>query len=364
LSYRPYLFLVGFVALLLLLPGSFVSSVRSGMIRCVIPSWQSVQWVKCGIDTLCSSEEKEEHSQEGVRESLLALQLDRIQNWLLNEKRLSEQCSLFSALTGESEDSFFERRQTYLAQIIAKGLTSLPAKVVFRQPATWSSCIWLNVGERANRQLQSVIVAKNSPVVLGKNIVGVVEEVLETKCRVRLLTDRALTPSVRVVRGGEQDRVLFETLNTLIQMIAGRADLQGAEELAQVLAAFQGQLSCDPSSLYLAKGEIHGSGAPLWRGVGHRLKGEGFNYDFSDEEGEARELRTGGCRSKGATPLIKTGDLLVTTGMDGIFPPDFHVGIVSKIFPLHEGGSSYELEATPTVSNLDHLTEVFVLPPY
>jgi cell shape-determining protein MreC len=53
----------------------------------------------------------------------------------------------------------------------------------------------------------------------------------------------------------------------------------------------------------------------------------------------------------------------MTTGLDGIFPPGFRVGIVSSVKTLKEGASSYEIEAVSTAGNLDLITHVFVLPP-
>ena len=101
----------------------------------------------------------------------------------------------------------------------------------------------------------------------------------------------------------------------------------------------------------LAKGEVHGCSQPLWRSQRHLLKGTGFNYDFPDQ----------------AIPegieLLKQGDLLVTTGLDGVFPPNLHVGKVTKIAPAMEGDYFWELEAEPTASHLDDLDYLFVLKP-
>jgi cell shape-determining protein MreC len=97
------------------------------------------------------------------------------------------------------------------------------------------------------------------------------------------------------------------------------------------------------------------------------LKGIGFNYDFADKEGPARDLRSGepygGSYSKEPVQLLRLGDLLVTTGLDGIFPSGFRVGIVSSVETLKEGASSYEIEAISTAGNLNDLNAVFVLPP-
>jgi cell shape-determining protein MreC len=96
------------------------------------------------------------------------------------------------------------------------------------------------------------------------------------------------------------------------------------------------------------------------------LKGTGFNYDFSDEEGSSRDLRSGQSHARPddpPIPILKVNDVLATTGMDGIFPPGFEVAVVKKIGLLKEGDYFYELEASPIAGPLDELSLVFVLPP-
>jgi cell shape-determining protein MreC len=63
------------------------------------------------------------------------------------------------------------------------------------------------------------------------------------------------------------------------------------------------------------------------------------------------------------TPIIAVGDLLVTSGLDGLFPPGLFVAIVSKIHPLKEGGFAFDLEAKATAENLEDLTTVSICPP-
>ena len=112
-------------------------------------------------------------------------------------------------------------------------------------------------------------------------------------------------------------------------------------------------------TLHLAKGEIRGNlVSPL-------LDGFGFNYDFADSYGEARDLRTGEpLQKKGKRlPLVQKGDLLQTSGLDGIFPEGLHVAQVESIAPLQEGAFSYELSARPAARNLQDLRSVIVLAP-
>ncbi|HRD55746.1 MAG TPA: rod shape-determining protein MreC, partial [Parachlamydiaceae bacterium] len=149
-----------------------------------------------------------------------------------------------------------------------------PAKVIFRSAGSWFSSLWINVGHNSKG-----LIGKNSPVLAGNAVIGIIDYCGKKQSRVRLITDSALSPSVRVLRheGGEIH--------------------------------------------YLAKGELKGAAKPLFRSGGNQLFGIGFNYDFADDKGFARDLRTGEPQNEGAKqkvlPLLKVNDLLVTTGMDG-----------------------------------------------
>lgn len=186
---------------------------------------------------------------------------------------------------------------------------SIPARIIYRSPASWDSFAWINIGSD-----QEPLV-KNSVVTSGTAVVGVIEQVNRRQSSIRLITDSRLTPSVRVKR-------------------------QVGEE-----------------TFYLAKGFLKGSSKVQWRRRAKHLQGFGFNYDFDDEYGSSRDLRS-------ADPaIIQVDDILVTTGMDGVFPPDLEVAKVTKIHMLKEGDFSYEIEAEPVVGNLDELSLVHVLPP-
>ncbi len=83
-------------------------------------------------------------------------------------------------------------------------------------------------------------------------------------------------------------------------------------------------------------------------------------YEYADEEGPSKSLRVS---SQQAQPILQKGDLLVTSGYDGIFPKGLHVAIVSFVQNLNEEDYSYELEAHPICKNIDYLEKVFILPP-
>ncbi len=290
----------------------------------------------------------------------LTEQLDNVKQWLLHEDRIEEQMIRLEKLgQQESRKEFFLKRREQLAQILQLQTKSLPAKVVYREPCSWSSFLWINLGEKHNRALGEVVIAKNSPVVFGNILVGVIEEVKESLSKVRLISDARLIPSVRAVRGPTQHAILQRQIEALSRTLQERAELFASEQEGRVFFAFLERLGRQENSVqedaYLAKGELYGSSFPLWRSRGQKLKGVGFNYDFADEEGLARDLRMG--------VLLKEGDLLVTSGLDGLFPSGLEVATVSKVECLREGACSYQIEAISLLDDLHGLSSVFVLPP-
>lgn len=291
-----------------------------------------------------------------VENQLLKLGIARLKEWIAWEKEMEGEISLVQELYWQAPDPFFERRSRHLAAIIDRQLHSLPAKVILHEPMSFHAMVWLNVGERDNEALGHPVVAVGSPVISGKRVVGVVERVAKTRSFVRLITDPALRVAVRVARGGSQNQALLADCNRLCAQLAARDDLENAARLADALRAFCRQIDPAGEGVCLAKGLLCGASRPLWRSMGQTLRGEGFQYAFADEEGPARDLREG-------PPLICVGDLLVTTGLDGVFPPDLHAAVVTKIYPLGEGECAYRLEALSLAPSLDELGEVTVLSP-
>lgn len=200
-------------------------------------------------------------------------------------------------------EHLYERVSAEVRSQLKDNAQYVTAQVIYRDPSSWSSSLWVNVGEAT-----SAIVMKNSPVIADGALVGVVDYVGKKQARIRLITDSGLSPSVRVRRG------------------------KGSEDG------------------YMAKGEVHGSSTPFWRSRSPTLKGIGFHHDHA----EKIQDRT--------IPLLKEGDLLVTSGLDGVFPPDLCVGTVCWIDPLEEGGYAYNIEVRPAVNHLNDLQTVFILP--
>lgn len=319
---------------------------------------------------------EEKYKSLELENQMLRNQIRSVRQWLLSQERIDEQVRNLKEISEiKTQDGdlrqFLKRRVDDLCILLSSGLYSLPAQVIFREPVSWSSAIWIDRGMRDNRKLGKQIIAEDSPVVVGRSIVGVVEYVGEKRSRVRLITDHSLTPAVRVVRGSEQNRMLLEHVEILQEHLKLRKDIIGfANEyntIFQELKSLEGTLKKEIGERYLAKGILQGASSPLWRSRKSLLKGKGFNYDSHDREGPARELHGGGSLFLGVKvnpeEILKVGDLLVTSGMDGVFPAGLHVATVSKIFPLKEGGYAYDLEAKPTAGNLEELSYVQVLPP-
>lgn len=260
-----------------------------------------------------STNDVNEYARLKLENQNLRAQIERVYEWLLFDQRIGEQVELYKGLLQKAKSPFFQRRADHLRSVLAKELMSVPAQVIYRDPSSWSSSLWVGVGEEDNVALGQEIIAKNSPVLSHGALVGVVDYVGKKQARVRLITDSGLSPSVRAVRG---------------------ANLEDG---------------------YLAKGEVHGSSSPFWRSRSPLLKGIGFNYDYPDDEGHSRDL-------KGPVPILKEGDALLTSGLDGVFPPGLHVGTVSWVAPLKEGSYAYEIEVRPAAPNLNDLQTVFILP--
>lgn len=352
-TYRPYLFLGIFFLGILNLPLGWTNGGRASVV-----SFASSFSMGSNASTTTPPE---------LEKLLIRKQNKTLRSRLLSEERVEHQLKKlksFEILGEKKSEAFFKRRQQAAEVLLNLELYSLFAQVIYRSSASWNSTLWINVGERDNVSLQEKIVSVNSPVLKGQHLIGVVEYVGKTKSRVRLLTDSTLIPSVRVARGGSENREILELLEILLQQLSLRDDTH--EEFA-VLESLKQRLDQGLNERYLAKGELYGTSSPLWRGCSSTLKGIGFNYDFSDEEGATLELRSGKpldrLSGKEEVALIKKGDLLVTTGMDGVFPSDLPVALVSSIELLKEGAVAFEIEAKLCAGNLHNLHDVTVLPP-
>lgn len=313
--------------------------------------------------------EEEKHRLE-VENHNLRSQLNAVYEWLVFDARLEEQTKRIQTL--KEKDSFkgdiywrefFQKRSEELKNLLKMKIQALSARVIYREPSSWGSSIWINVGSKNNQALEREIVAVNSPVIVGNHLIGVVEQVEEEKSRVRLITDSGLVPSVRACRGKPQDRELLELVEALLLRLRARKDLD--EEAVFFAESMKSLLPISEKSSFLAKGEIRGASLGVWHKNQTLLQGIGFNYNYADEKGEAKDLSGNFLAStdkKSLEPIIDSGDLLVTTGMDGVFPEGLFVAFVTKVHPLNPGDYFYRLEAKPTCPNFEEVDSVFVIP--
>ena len=364
---RKYFLIILVMCLSLALPKSFTDKIREKSV---------------GIGALVykrpfsKAQELAEIEALQLENILLSTQIQQVGDFLTQEERVESQFKQLQALqqaSNEIKDSeqkdFFSRREAVLLKRLKKQLMSLNGKVIYREPSFWNSHLWIDLGEKDNKAVQEKIICINSPVVLGNMALGVIDYVGEKKSRVRLITDSSLSLSARVVRGGEQNKTLLDNMLSLIDQLKVREDLFFSEEeqnnTLHILQGLSDNIKSHVHERYLAKGEIKGSSASLWRSKSQTLDGIGFNYDFEDAEGPARDLRTGESADKKikGEVLVKEGDLLVTTGMDGIFPEGFYLGYVEKVQDLQEGAAYYNLKAKTLAPSFYELKSVTVLMP-
>jgi len=352
-KYYHYSLLCFFLLVLFHLPNSWIEGVRS-------------------FTTSCASiffRKKPSVSNEAlvVENLLLKNQNKKLRKLLVAEERIDRQLKKLhglQALNEKEERGFLRRRIDNARKILNMELLSVCSQVIYRSATNWNSTLWIGSGERDNDTLGEQVIAVNSPVLKGPHLIGIIEYVTQSKSRVRLLTDSTLVPSVRAVRGENANREVFNLIDRFQEYLTLQNETQ---EARAALCQLKGKLDNIREEKFLAKGELFGTSSPIWRRCSHILKGVGFNYDFSDEEGVALELRSGQplthLNQQRVFPILKEGDLLVTTGMDGVFPADIPVAIISSVEPLKEGEVTFNITAELCAGNLYDLTEVIILPP-
>lgn len=316
---------------------------------------------------------EEEKQRLQLENQILEIEVAYLQEQLHEQLLISSQITQIAPYLPEEAKNLADDYQKSLQislKTIQKRVHAIPARVIFRSFDTWNSFLWINAGESNNKDLLDPVIAKNSPVVMGKAIIGIIDLVEEHQSRVRLISDNRLRPSVRASRGAEEDFLISEQIEKLFHQIHYKKNLpletEEQNRLSQILLKLKNNLQPFKKTWYLAKGELQGSLFSAKLGQEISLKGIGFNYDFADEEGESRDLRSGkstGQAPGGTIPILKINDILITTGMDGIFPPGFEVATVTHVGLLKEGDYFYDLEARPIAGPLEELSLVFVLPP-
>lgn len=234
------------------------------------------------------------------------------------------------------------------------------ARVVAHKESPWSHMAWIDIG--STTQGLPFAIEPNCPVVYGRDVVGIVEQVGSKASLIRLVSDSLLRPSVQVLRYGH-NKEIEQALLFLVRQLKKTPQLlpkaKQREVFLRLLSEMHRALPIE-QKLFLAKGELQGA---ISLQTPTLVQGVGFNYDTGDEYSFARDLRTGQDTPNGPKiPLIQPQDLLVTNGLDGLFPRGLHVARVEKVLPLEEGGFAQNVEAYVTCSCFLDLSQVAVLP--
>ncbi len=363
---------LGFFLLFLLgVPKQASDPIRAYAVASFAPAWNLAHRFKSYLQDRPLFRSPERPSLEAAELQIesqgLRAQLDTQAAWKSWTQHIEAQLDLLKQLKVDLHQPFFQRRWEEMNDLVHRQFFAILAPVIYRDPSSWSSSLWIQAGQKDNESLGRLVIAKNSPVVIGSSLVGVVEFVGWQQSRVRLITDSGLIVSVRASRGKREDRELSQLVQALEDRVSSQQNLPLDEQektyFLNVLKRLRHVTGSEDG--YYAKGHLQGSSAPFWRSRGLSLKGVGFNYDYPDQEGPSRELRTG--KPIGVlgpeVPILREGDLLVTSGLDGVFPAGLHVGLVMKIDRLSEGSYAYDLEARPTACHFNDLQHVFILPP-
>lgn len=259
--------------------------------------------------------------------------IQNIENIILKDRIavLEERLQAYEA-ANYTPSVFSEILSPYFRKLIA-------SRVIYRDPSHWGSSCWVNVGKEQKIQ-------KNSPVLSGKVLVGLVDYVGEQQSRIRLITDVGMQPSVIAVRGGIQARLVKDQIHDLSKNLERLPDTYILEkdkyEKVDQLEEIYSSIQCNEENSLLLRGTLSGNGGPLWKDETLVLHGEGF------------------CFSDGKS--LRTGDILITTGLDGVFPPGLYVAEITKVCPPREGACSYKIEAKSLASDLTNLSSVLILP--
>lgn len=359
---KPYLFLAIFLLILMSLSPLSSEKIREKIVR-------SISSLPIDASHALTTAEVEIQKLR-LENQTLKSEMQRLKSLVHNERKLMKSLKI-NAHTSQEFNEAIKQHFANLQQLMTFQFLAAPAKVIFRSTSSWKSSLWVNVGRSTNKTLNRNVIAKNSPVVVGNTIVGVIDYVGEQQSRIRLISDSGLSPSVRAARGSIQKSLLCDSIDLLadrLEAFSGSINSTAKGSLLSQLDQMLNALKEDEGETwYLAKGELHGSKSQLWRSSGALLQGVGFNYDFPDEYGPARDLRSGiplnSKTQSQVVPLLKEHDVLVTTGMDGVFPAGLYVAEIVKIDPLEEGDYTYNLEARPIAGNLEELSLVYVIPP-
>lgn len=228
--------------LLLLFVGAFGAK-KVGSYAERLSAW-SLNWI---YDSPLKEEDLE-------KERLQAeLQAVKLRNHRL-EEFIKEEISYLSQLRKSKEETLHQQQLKRLLEAKEQGVVAL---INWRSPIAWNSSLWVDKGEKEGVGVGAIALSENA-------LLGIVDAVEDHRAHILLITDPEIKVAVRALR------------------------------------------KSDDKERFLAKGELRGSRSPQFRRFATMLKGEGFNYQFSDSLGEPLDLR-------GKEHIIDIGDTLITS---------------------------------------------------
>jgi rod shape-determining protein MreC len=233
---------------------------------------------------------------------------------------------------------------------IASPLQRAVAWVIDGVGGAWSRWVWLVDVEKENEELRLEVERLRRELADTRRVaaeVGRLEELVELRARTP-----AETVGARVVAGGMSSsfRVVRITLDRGEELSPGMAVVAPAGVVGRIHRVYGGHadvlLSVDPGSAIAVV--LPRTGA---QGVVKGLGGDGAyggRIEYLDRSEEAAE-----------------GDLVVTSGLGGVFPSDLPVGRIRKLVRPESGLYYREVEVEPAVdfSRLSRVLVILAPPP-
>jgi cell shape-determining protein MreC len=268
---------------------------------------------------------------------------DALSQW--NQQQEQEQSQALDKLH-LINDSIKEKFSSLSSSLSTYLGSAIQAQVILKPSFRATTTLWL-------RAAKPVIIG--SAVVEGNHLIGVVDYVSKNSARVRLITDPAFSVSVRALRFDPMLNGLEQEVHLWLEMIASCSNLEDeqSQQLKNTLNQTLAILRAHSKGNFLAKGILRG-GSDLWKKKYPILEGEGFNYAWPDSYNNSLDA---------SIPLVKKGDILVTSGLDGLFPAGLRVACVISLQAQDPAFSIYKLKALPLIASIDSLQYVWVLPP-
>lgn len=246
------------------------------------------------------------------------------------------------------------RRNHEFDEKLACYTRSIEAPIIRKSLTEYAAFIFIGKGRFDDPHSNTLKV--DSPVVYGNTLIGVVEEIEDRISKVRLLTDARMVVPSRAIRGGRSLSHVQAKARGLYSL------LDEDSPLGEEILAFLRRDGCDET--VHAKGCIQGGGLPfLGRRVPY-LQATNFSGFYRDEDSSSRDIygKEYTLKKTPSLAILAKGDIIVTTGEEGVFPPGLAIGIVSSC-PTTKDGVTLDAHVAPLIS-LQEISGVTIISPY